>query len=264
MEIPKRAVWTVVDSTDTRPHVVMDVDRPALSDLLYSLSIGLSRLPEYEAVAEAVERHPELSEGIIIDAGGFLRKPNRTNNTRILLMNFLWRYLRGGEQLNWNERRFDETFDELGAEFQRKSVVRHTTLPLSNLKMGVASLDFSDELRLLPASLKELERWINPDRSLGPLGMNPPQWSTHYMDKPAVLHVRQTVVGRLPPTNPQEALEQLPQVNTDQVITALRLVFNTPISVVFQENQSEGMMALGGHSISWSGSFPLLSSANKD
>ena len=38
-EIPKSNFWTVVDSPDKPPHVVMDVDRPVPSDLLLSLGI---------------------------------------------------------------------------------------------------------------------------------------------------------------------------------------------------------------------------------
>lgn len=118
------------------------------------------------------------------------------------MTNFLWRYLREGVRLDWDETRFAETFNELRAELRRKSVVFHQTLPLSNLKMEVASLDFGNELKLLPASIEELERWINPDRSLPPVGAGRPQWDTHYMDRPAVLHVRQIVVGRPPLDRP--------------------------------------------------------------
>ena len=200
-EIPTRSVWTVVNPPNAAPHVALDVDRPALSDLRFSLSIGLLQLPEYGAAAEAVENDPELREGIVVDAGGFLHEPDRINNTRALLTNFLWRYLREGEQLDWDESRFEKTFNELNAELRRKSVVFHTTLPLSNLKVEVTGLDFGDELKLLPASIGELERWMNPDRSLPPFGTGPPQWNTHYIDKPAVLHSRHTVVGRPPPAD---------------------------------------------------------------
>lgn len=256
--IPKRPIWTVVNPPSAAPHVAMDFERPSLSDLHVSLSIGLLRMPEYGVVVEAIEKDPELREGIVVDAGGVLQKPERTNITRALLTNFLWRYLREGEQLDWDEPRFDETFNELRAEFHRKSVVSHTTLPLSNLKMGVASLDFSNELSLLPASIKELERWMNPDRSLPPLGTGPPQWSTHHVDKPAVLHIHKVVVGRVPPTEPQEDLEQSLRVNADLAITALRLIINTPISIIFQENRLEGMMAFTGTSTSWGQLFPTL------
>ena len=257
-EIPKRNLWTVVDSSDEPPHVAMDVDRPVPSELLLSLSIGLSRLPEYKAVAEAIESNPELREGIIIDAGGFLQKPEPINITRMLLMNFLQRYLREGELLDWDAPRFEETFNELRTELHRKSVVLGTTMPLSNLKMEVASLDFGNKLRLLPASIKELERWLNPDQSLAPFSMGPPRWSIHHVDKPAVLHAHQTMTGRLRAIDPQEASEQLPQINTDDVITALRLIFNAPISIIFQEHRSEGMMAFGGHGTSWGWPSPPI------
>lgn len=250
-ETPKRPIWTVVNSPDAAPHMVMDVDRPILSDLRSSLSIGLLRLPEYKTAAKAIGSNPELNAGIVIDAGGFLQKPEETNITRILLTNFLWRYLREGEQLNWDETRFNETFDELRAELRRKSVVLHTTLPLSNLKMEVTDLDFGNELKLLPASIEELERWINPDRSLPQFGSGPPQWNTLYLDSPAVLHTCQTVVGRPPPIDSQKASFQLPRVSTDHAITALRLVLNAPISIIFQEQRWEGMMAFGGLGTSW-------------
>ncbi len=257
-EIPTRPVWTVVNSPEGTPYVAMDVERPALSDLHGGLSIGLSRLPEYGAAAEAVENDPELREGIIVDAGGFLQKPERINITRNLLTNFLWRYLREGVQLDWDETRFVETFNELGAELRRKSVILHTTLPLSNLKMDIAELDFGDELKLLPASIKELERWINPDRSLPPFGAGPPQWDTRYVDKPAVLHARQAVVGRPPTTDLNAVLGQLPRVDADHAMTALRLVLNAPITVIFQEHESEGLMAFGGVGTSWGWPPPLL------
>ena len=257
-EIPKRPVWTVVNPPGAALYVALDVERPALSDLHFTLSIGLLKMPEYEVVAEAIENDSELREGIIVDAGGFLRKPERTNLTRALLMNFLWRYLGEGVRLDWDETRFVETFKELREELRRKSVVLHTTLPLSNLKMDIAALDFGDELKLLPASIDELERWINPNRSLPPLGAGPPQWNTHYVDRPAVLHERQTVVGQPPSTDVHAVLGQLPRVNADHVITALRLVMNAPISIIFQEHNSEGLMAFGGGSTSWGWSPPTL------
>ena len=257
-EIPKRPVWTVVNPPGAAPHVALDVERLALSDLRFTLSIGLLRLPEYGVAAEAVENDPECREGIIVDAGGFLRKPERDNLTRALLTNFLWRYLREGVQLDWDETRFVETFNELRAELRRKSVVFHTTLPLSNLKMDITALDFGDELKLLPASIEELERWLNPNRSLPPLGAGPPQWNTHYVDRPAVLHVRQTVVGRPPSTELHAVQSQLPRVNADHAITALRLVMNAPISVILQEHDSEGLTAFGGGGTSWGWSPPPL------
>jgi len=257
--IPKRPVWTVVNPPGAAPHVALDVERLALSDLHVSISIGLLRLPEYEVAAEAVENDPELREGIIVDAGGFLRKPERDNLTRALLTNFLWRYLREGVRLDWDETRFAETFNELRDELHRKTVVFHTTLPLSNIKMDIAALDFGDELKLLPASIEELERWINPDRSLPPLGAGLPQWNTHYVDRPAVLHARQTVVGQPPSTDLHAVLGQLPRVNADHAITALRLVMHAPISIIFQEHNSEGLMAFGGGGTTWGWSPPLLS-----
>ena len=71
-EIPQRPILTVVGPPDERPHVAMDPSRPALSELRGSLSLWLFSSPEYGAVADAVEVHPELREGIIVDAGGTL------------------------------------------------------------------------------------------------------------------------------------------------------------------------------------------------
>ena len=233
-----------------------------MSDLRFLLSIGLSigllQMSEYGAVAEAVENDPELREGVVIDSAGILHTPEQTDVMRALLINFFWRYLREGERLDWDETRFDETFNELRAELRRRSVVLHTTLPLSKLKMEVAGLDFGDELKLLPASLEELERWINPDRSLPPLGVGPPQWDTFYVDRPAVLHAHRTVVGRPLPTDLQETLGQLPRVNPDHVITALRLVMNAPISVIFQQQRLEGLMAFGWGGARWGQPPPTL------
>jgi hypothetical protein len=242
-EIPKKLVVTV-DNQPT-PHVALDFDRPGLSDLRGTLSIGLLKLPEYGEAAEAIEKDPELSKGIIIDAGGFLCKPERTNITRALLVNFLWRYTREGVQCDWDETRFLETFRELEVAFDRKTVVFHTTLPLTNLKVEVP-LDFGDGLSLLPASIEELERWLNPDPILAPFGNGPPRWDPHHVDKPAVLHSRKEVVGR-PPTEKYE----VPRVNVDDVINALRLVLNAPILPIFQENETEGLIAWGGRGTSW-------------
>jgi hypothetical protein len=215
-------------------------------------------MPEYGAAAEAIENDPELKKGIVIDAGGFLHEPEPTNLTRSLLTNFLWRYLREGNQLDWDESRFDQTFNELKTELGGKSVVFHTTLPLSNLKVEVDGLDFGGDLKLLPASIEELERWISPDWSLPPLGAGPPRWDTHYVDRPGVLHTRQVVLGRPPPADLHEGLGQLPRVNADNAITALRLVLNAPITVILQEHDSEGFMAFGGGGTSWGWSPPTL------
>lgn len=80
-EIPKRPVWTVVNPPDAAPSVAIDFDRPALSDLRFNLTIGLLKLTEYGAAAEAVENDPELRKGNAVDVGGFLNKPERTNIT---------------------------------------------------------------------------------------------------------------------------------------------------------------------------------------
>jgi hypothetical protein len=251
VETPKRPVLTVVTPPGGAPYASWDFERPALSDLRFTLSIGLLKMPEYGVVAEAVENDSELREGIAVDAGGFLHKPERTNLTRAFVMNFLWRYLGEGAQLDWDETRFVETFKELVEELRHKRVAFHTTLPLSNLKMDIDALDFGNELRLLPASTDELERWLNRDRSLPLLGAGPPQWDMRNLDKPAVLHVRRIVVGRPPTTDPHAVLGQLPRVNADHAITALRLVLNAPISAVFQEHNSEGLMAFGGGGSIW-------------
>jgi hypothetical protein len=121
--------------------------------------------------------------------------------------------------------------------------------------MEVASLELGDELKLVPASIEELERWINRDRSLPTLSGGPPQWDSFYVDNPGVMHVRQVVVGRPPPTELGEIWSQLPRVNADLVITALRLVLDAPVSVIFQEQQTEGLITFGGGGTSW-GWFP--------
>ena len=258
--IGKQPIWTVVNQPGVAPHVALDTERPALSNLSLHLSVGLLKIPEYMTVAEAVQNDPELSEGIIIDAGGFLRKPEPTNITRIFVMNFLWRYLREGTQLNWDETRFAETFNELRDELQRKTVVFHTTLPLSNIKMDIDSLDFGTELKLVPASKEELERWLNCDRSLPPLGIGSPEWNASYIDKPAVLHAQQLVIGQPPLINQRAALKQLSRSNANHAISALRLVMNSPISIIFQEHNSEGLMAFDGRSMSWGWSPPIRGS----
>ena len=250
-EIPNKPVWTVVSPPDAPPHAAMDPDRPALSDLRISLTIGLLRFPEYGAAADAIEEEPELKVGIIVNEGGVLLKPEKTNITRAFVTNFLWRYLREGQQLEWDETRFAETFDELKAEVGRKSIVLHATLPLSNLRIDIDALDFGDEVRLEPASISELERWMNPDQSLPPLGVGPPQRHTGELDRPAVLHVRRTVVGELPPSDLAGPLFQLAPVNADHIIMALRLIMNAPISVIFQEHAREGMMAFSGSGTRW-------------
>ena len=233
-------------------------ERPALSALRFGMSVALLRLPEYGAVADAADNDTELRKGIIIDARGFLQQPERTNITRALVANFLWRYLHEGVQLYWDEARFNVTFDELRAELSRKSVVFHTTLPLSNLRMAIDVLEFGDELRLLPASLEELERWLNPDRTLPPLGAGPPRWNSQHVDKPAVLHARQIIAGRPPVADLQSPMARLPRVNADRAIEALRLVLNAPISVILQEHDSEGLMAFSGGGTTWGWSPPPL------
>lgn len=255
-EIPKKPVWTVVSPTHAAPHVALGVERPALSDIRFGLSLGLFRLPEYGAVADAAENDAELGQGIIIDSGGYLRPPERSNLTRALVTNFLWRYLREGVQLDWDEARFNETFDELRADLLRKSVVFHMTLPLSNLKMVIDPLDLGEDLKLLPASLEPLERWLNPDRTLGPLGAGAPQWNSHYVDRPAVLHARDVIAGQPPPAGLQSLPDHLPRLNVGRAITALRLVLNAPITVIFQEQDSEGMMAFGEGGTMWEWSPP--------
>ena len=77
-----------------------------------------------------------------MDGLGLLRIPEGTNVTRALITNFLWEYLGEGERLDWNESRFDEKFVDLMSQLRRKSVVIHTILPLSNLKIDVDELDF--------------------------------------------------------------------------------------------------------------------------
>ena len=255
-EIPTSPIWTVGRSPDSPPYVAMDPLRPALSELRTSLTLWLFSSPEYSAVADAVEAHPELRDGIIVDDGGSLQKPERTNITRAFAMNFLWRYLREGTQLDWDETRFAEAFDELTTDLSRKSVVFHTRMPLSKLKMEIDELDFGD-LKLEPATIDELERWLNPASSLPPIGTGRPQWDGDYLDRPAVLHARQTVVGRPPSTDLQAGLGQLPRVNADPAITALRLIMSAPISVIFQEGHTDGLMASGGRGMQWGRTPPL-------
>ncbi len=234
-EIPKRPVWTVVGSP---PRVALDVDRPAFSDLLFCLTVGLSRRPEYRAVADAAENDAELKEGIIVDAGGILHEPEPSNMTRALATNFLWSYLSQGKLLDWNKTRFDETFAELKSQLRRKNIIIHTTLPLSNLKIDVNELDFGSVLKLSPATTDELERWIDPSQSIPPLGAGRPQWNSNYMDRPAVFHSHHTVVGRPPSADLQEDMERLPRVNIGHALSALRLVMKAPISVIFQEQET--------------------------
>ena len=250
--IPTAPVWTVVSHPDSVPHVALDIERPALETLRSSLSIGLLNLPEYAVLATAVESDVEFSEGVVIDAGGFLAKPERTNTTRILVTNFLWRYLREGTQLDWDETRFTETYDELKTELRGKTVVFHWVSPLSNLKMNVPGLSFGDEMKILPASPEELERWLNRDEGLGPLGPALPRWNSQYIDSPAVMHRRKSIVGRPGPMDLSIAPDMLPQTKEADAITALRLALNAPISIMFHEQHSEGVMALGGGGTSWS------------
>ena len=70
--IPKRLVWTVVNPPGVAPYVALDAERPALSDLRFTLSIGLLKMPEYRAVAEAIakakEQHLKVAAAKPVDA----------------------------------------------------------------------------------------------------------------------------------------------------------------------------------------------------
>lgn len=250
-KIVKRPVWTVVRPPGGVPHSALDTERPDFSEVHTRIGLVLLGLPEYSAVAMEIENDPIFKEGVVIDAGGFLRQPERINLTRTLITNFLWRYMRQGNNIDWDDERFNNTFDELKEALLKKSIVLHTIIPLSNLKIDIAAFEFSDELKLLPASTEELERWLNRDHSLPPLGAGTPEWNSLNVDKPAVLHIQQLVEGRLPSTNSILESNQAPQVDTKRAITALRLVFNAPISVIFRETDNEGLMALGGRSMVW-------------
>lgn len=249
-EFPTGPIRTV-DTSNTPPNVAIDPSRPDLSSLRFSLTIGLLRIPEYDAAATAVENEPLLQDGILVGPGGVLLKPEKTNITRALLTNFLWRYLRDGKLLDWSEARFEETFQELQQEFGHMSVVSHTRLPLSNIRMGIDSLDLTENMKLEPATIEELDRWLNPDRRLPPIGEGPPNWNTQHVDRPAVLHVRGTVVSRPASTDVHAAVAELPMTNVDPAVAALRLVTGTPISVLFQEHDDEGMLAYSGRGTSW-------------
>ena len=251
LSIPKKPVWTVVSDQSGTPYVALDTERLSFSDIRFVLSLNMDRLPEYMVLAEAIERDSGFKDGVLVDAGGFLLGPEKYNFTRGLVANFLWMYLDAGRQLNWDERRFDETFEEMKLDLLKKSIVTHVRLPLSNLRVGVEMLNFGSELQLAPATVGELERWINQDRFLPTFGGGPPNWDTSYIDRPAVLHARRTIVGRPRPIDPLAGLGPPPQFNVDEVLTALRLVTNAPISVIFQEQENEGLMAMGGVGMSW-------------
>ena len=255
--IPKKPIWTVVYAPDAPPHLAMDPERPALSDLFSGISMALLQLPEYDAVAEAAENTPEFREGIAIDGGGVLQMPERTNITRFLVLNFLRRYLRGGLQLDWDETRFTVTIAELKEELRQKSVLSRTVIPLSHLRMDIDTLELGDEIRLLPASTEELERWLNWDRDYPMFRSGLPRWDQFHIDRPAVLHMQRVIRGRSRSEDPQDALQRLPPSdNVDQVITALRLAMDLPITAIFREQRSEGLMAFLGVSTGWGNTPP--------
>ncbi len=251
IEIPTRNTWTVV--AEPTPHVALDVDRPAMGDLRFQLDLWLLGMQEYLATADAVETTPELAPGIVIDMAGTLHQPERTNLTRAFVTNFLWRFLQEGAQLDWDEARFDDAFQELERTVSERSIVVHTTMPLSNIKAEVVDFSFGDDLTLSPASIQELEQWINRNNFLSPLGEGPPQWDASHVDNPAVLRSRRTVIGRPRDPNKLPEIEHLPNGIIDQAVLSLRLALDAPIAISFTQTDVEGLMAFGGTGTSWSG-----------
>lgn len=73
-----------------------------------------------------------------------------------------------------------------------------------------------------------------------------------------MLHVRQVVVGQARPGDLNAALDQLPHFDAGRVITALRLALQAPIMVLFEEHESEGLLAFGGRGTRWGGTPPRL------
>ena len=254
IEIHEQPVWTVVEQPGQAPHVALDPTRPAISEIQAGLSLRLLGMPEYKSVALAIAEEPGLQDGIIIDVLGGLQKPEETNITRALVANFLWGYLGEGTQLGWDQTRFDEAFDALIEELEKKSILFQLVVPLSNLKIEVDSIEFDEELRLAPASVEELERWLNPNDFLGVFGSGRPRWDNNYVDRPAVLHARRNVVGS-PPSKSFEP-GRMPRFNIGPVITALRLVMEVPTLPLFQEQRNEGLMTFGSGGTSWTRTAP--------
>lgn len=261
LEIPIQPVWTIDTPTDGPTRVVPDLSRPAYNLLRSKLSESLPHMPEYTLTAAAIESDVEFGQGITVDLAGILHRPD-SGNVRRLVTNFLWLYLQGGRRLEWNEDGFEHAYEQLATEIRSRKIVFHHVIPLSSLTMETDSLNFSDELTLEPASLEELEKWLNPYPP-GPLVKGArQQWEFDYVDRPAVLDARQQIVGQ-PVTPPRISGEfpsiptlELPQVDYSSVITAIRLVLNAPISVITRENRSEGLLAPGAQGIATPGSLP--------
>jgi len=104
--------------------------------------------------------------------------------------------------------------------------------------------------------MDELERWMNPDRSLPPLPASPPQWDTHNVDNPGVLHLCRQITGKPRSADGQFELTEFSDLGVGDVITALRLVTNSPVSILFQEQRTEGLLAWGGGGTSWGWGHP--------
>lgn len=247
MEIPQRPVRTVVDQQGGTPYVAIDFSRPVLEDLAITLHLRLPGLPGYLDVVTACLEEPQLEQGVTIDTGGVLRGPDGGDGfaTRQLIFNFLWTYLGEGLRPDWNEDRFFETFGELKAQLSDNRVELHTTIPLTNLQMEVGSVEFGGQIAMMPASTNELDRWLNPAGAFFPINSDFPKWNSHYVDRPAVLHTSQSIVGRPKTTSLEDLRENPPHdVDVGNIITALRLVLSVPVSVIFHERRWIGLLSM--------------------
>ena len=118
--------------------------------------------------------------------------------------------------------------------------------------MDMDELELGNGLSLRPATIEELERWLNPDLIQSVVISDPPIWRISHVDRPAVLHGRKTIVGRPATLDAGFPLPDFAGSTVAQVVSAIRLTMAHPISILFQVSESEGLMAFGGRGMNWS------------
>jgi hypothetical protein len=152
---------------------------PDWSTLEFQFNIFSSHAATFEPLVNSILNDPELVPKLPFDPNAIDARPRYYHFARGWMWHtFIKPCLDAGfthdDKFQFNEQVFDTLFNQFMREIESPVVAYATYLmPLVHLKLSAEDANFTTGLKLRRIGTKEIERWLNPDRSLSHLELRP-------------------------------------------------------------------------------------------
>jgi hypothetical protein len=217
--------------------------RPDTGEALMWLRITREAFPSPDQVVAAIRSNPSLSKALV-DASGKLiaqeSQPWWTEN--FIIAPFLYKYFTVVESSAFDDPAFEQIFGQLAEAFESPVTTVVELSTLANVQLATTEIPISPGMKLRQISKDETERWLNRD----PLLSFNPISTLELVELQCAIETTYQQPRTQAIRSPQKLAEK-----SERLLTAIRLLFDSNVGIVFTERMAQGFLVTGAGGTTW-------------